>query len=100
MVESNGLVSTLLVFDAYFCMTNINALSSTINKCSRAMCNVIEEVKRFYVSCQINNALNTQNSLFISLIYDLPINLPVLVFCERNAGQSASENGPYKLFGI
>ena len=50
----------------------------------------MEQVKRSYVSCRVNDELNTQNGSFTSLIYDLPLNLPVLVFCEGNAGQSRS----------
>lgn len=47
---SNGLNPTLLVFDAYPCITDIDAASSTINKCSIAMCKTIEEIRKPHTS--------------------------------------------------
>lgn len=50
------------------------------------MCKAIEEVKRFHISCQVNNILNIQNGFFNSLIYDLPLNSPILFCYKRNIG--------------
>lgn len=96
----DGLVPTLLVFGAYPRMTNMDAPSSTINQPSIAMCKTKEEVRRSHVSRQINDALNTRNGPSTNLIHDLPLNSPLLVFRERNAGQSGSWKGPYKLLNI
>lgn len=46
----NGLVPTLLVFSAYFCMINIDTPSSIINQYNIAMRKAIEEVRRSYTS--------------------------------------------------
>ena len=48
----------------------------------------IEGVQKYHIFCQINDAMNTQNGLSTSLIYDLFLNLLFLVFYEKKAGQS------------
>lgn len=58
-VESNGLVPTLLIFGVYLFMTDMNALSSTIKQCSRAIYKVMEEVRRSHIFYQVNDILNT-----------------------------------------
>lgn len=80
LIEPNSLVLTFLIFDNYPYMTNMDAPSSSINQHSIAIYKAIEEVQRSYASCQVNDVLNTPNGLFTSLIYDLPLNLPVLGF--------------------
>lgn len=59
LIELNGLVLTLLVFGAYFYMTNMEASSSTITQRSITMQKTIEEVRRSHAFCQVNDALNT-----------------------------------------
>lgn len=49
-IESNGLVPTLLMFGAHFCMINIDTSSSIINQYSIVMHKVIKEVRRFHTS--------------------------------------------------
>ena len=48
----------------------------------------INEVWKCIASQQINNALNTYNALFIAFVYDLPINLLVLVYQKKITGQT------------
>ena len=97
LVRPNGLVPTLLVFGAYLCMTEMDVPLSTIIQRNIAMQKAMEEVRKSNASHQVDDALNTQNGPSTSLIHDLPLNSPVLVFCERNTSQSRSWKGPYKL---
>ena len=87
-VDPNGLVPTLLVFGAYPQMSEIDALSPTITQRTLAMRKAIEEIRKSTASRQVNNALHTRNGLSTSMINDLLLNSPVLVFREINAGKS------------
>lgn len=99
-IGPNGLVTTLLVFGAYLCMTDMDAPSPTITQRSIAMQKAMEEVGISHASHQVNDALNTQNGPSTSLIHDLPLNSRVLVFREGNFSQSRSWKGPYKLLSL
>ena len=90
LVGPNGLVLTLLIFGAYPCITEIDASLPTITQCSVAMQKDMEEVRKSNASHQVDDALNTRNGPSTSLIHDLPLNLPVLVFCKGNTGQLGS----------
>lgn len=59
LLEPYGLVLTLLILDTYPCMTDIDALLSTINQSSIAMRKSMEEVRRSHASQQVNDVLNT-----------------------------------------
>ena len=99
-VGPNGLVPTLLVFGAYPRMTEMDAPSPTITQRTIAMRKAMEEVRKLHASRQVNDALNTRNGPSTTLIHDLPINSPVLVFREGNAGRSGTWKGPYKLLSL
>lgn len=85
LIKPNGLILTLLIFDGYSCISDIDILLLTIHKRNIAIYKTMKKVRRSYAFCQVNNALNTKNCFFICLIDDLPINSPVLVFCKKNA---------------
>lgn len=51
LARPNSLVPTLLIFNSYLCMTDIDLPLLTINQRSIAICKAMEEVKRFYASC-------------------------------------------------
>lgn len=82
--RTNSLVPIFLLFVAYLYMIDINAFLSIINQRNITICKVIEEVRRSHISCQVNDILNIQKSLFTTLIYNLFLNSLVLVFCEGN----------------
>ena len=84
MVRPNGFVPTLLILGAYPCMIEIDALLPIITQRSVAMQNTIEEVRKSNSSRKFDDTLNTQNGPSTSLIYDLPLNSPVLVFYKGN----------------
>lgn len=48
----------------------------------------IDKIWKSITFCQVNNILNTQNRPFIKLVYDLLINLLVLVYSKKNTSQS------------
>jgi hypothetical protein len=89
-IELNGLISTLLVFEAYSRMIEMNASSFTITQRIIAMRKVMKELRKLNAMRQVNDALNTRNESSITLIHDLPLNSPVLIFREDNTGQSES----------
>lgn len=48
----------------------------------------MDKVQKCTISWQINNTLNTYNRLFIASLHNLPINLLVLIYWEKNTSQS------------
>ena len=96
----NGLVPTLLVFGAYPRMTDMDAPSPTITQRAVAIRKAMEEIRRSVASRQINDAINTRNGPSTSIIHNLPLNSPVLVFREGNTGQSGTWTGPFKLLSL
>jgi hypothetical protein len=89
-VELNELISTLLVFEAYFRMIEMNAFLSTIIQRFIAMRKAMNEVRKSIVARQMNDALNTRNDSFSILIHVLSLNFNVFVYRERNNNQSKS----------
>ena len=93
----NGHVPTLLVFDAYLRMTDMDATLPTINHRTIAMRKAMEEARKSIASRQVNYATNIQDGSSFSLIHDLPLNSPVLVFRCGNTRQLRSWKGPCRL---
>jgi hypothetical protein len=88
--ELNELIFTLLVFEAYLRMIEMNAFSSTIIQRFIAMRKTMNEVRKSIVVRQINDALNTRNDSFSILIHVLSLNSDVFVYREENDNQSES----------
>jgi hypothetical protein len=84
-IELNELISTLLVFEAYFRMIEMNALSSTIIQRFIAMRKAMNEVRKSIVARQVNDALNIRNDSFSILIHVVSLNSDVLVYRENNS---------------
>ncbi len=89
-IELNDLISTLLIFETYSRMIEMNVSSSIIIQRAIVMKKTMNEVRKFNAIRQVNDALNTRNESSIILIHDLPLNSPVLIFREGNTGQSGS----------
>ncbi len=83
-IELDELIFTLLIFEAYLRMTEMNILSLTITQRVIAMRKAIKEVQKFIATRQMNDALNTRNELIIILINELSLNSSVLMFRESN----------------
>jgi hypothetical protein len=89
-IEFDELIFTLLVFDVYFRMIEMNVSSSTITQRVIVMRKAMKEVQKFIATRQINDALNTRNESIITLIHELSLNSSVLMFRESKDNQSES----------
>jgi hypothetical protein len=89
-VELNELIFTLFVFEAYFRMIEMNALSSTIIQRFVAMRKIMNEVRKSIAVRQMNDALNIRNDSFSILIHALSLNFDVFVYREKIDNQSKS----------
>jgi hypothetical protein len=78
-VGSDGLVSTLLIFDAYSRMHVMNSSTSSINQRAMTIEKVMTEVRKFRVERQVADALNIRNDLIVISIHDLSLNSNVLI---------------------
>jgi hypothetical protein len=89
-IELDELILILLIFGVYLRMIEMNVSSSTITQRAIAMKKVMKEVKKFNAMRQMNDALNTRNGPN-SLIYNLSLNSPILIFREdKSINQSKS----------
>ncbi len=98
--DSDDLILTLLVFEAYLRMIEMNALSSTITQRSIAMRKTMNEVRKLIATRQLNDALNIRNDSSSILIHNLSLNSFVLVYRERNDNQSESWKDSFKLLNV
>jgi hypothetical protein len=89
-IEFDELILTLLVFDVYLRMIDMNVSSFTITQRTIAMRKAMKEVQKFIAIRQMNDALNTRNDLIIILIHELSLNSFVLIFRENKDNQSRS----------
>ena len=60
----------------------------------------MEEIVNIRVKQQVNIALTHRNGPIVTPIHDTPLNSPVLVWREENAGCSGNWTGPFKLLRI
>ncbi len=89
-IEFDKLIFILLMFDVYFQIIEMNALSLTIIQRIIAMKKIMKEMRKFNAIRQINDALNTRNDLNF-LIYNLLLNSLMLIFREnKDINQSKS----------
>ncbi len=86
-IELDELILTLLMFDVYSRMIEMNVSSFSITQRAIAMKRVMKEVQKFNAIRQMNDALHTRNDSN-SLIYNLSLNSPVLIFRENKDNQS------------
>jgi hypothetical protein len=89
-IELNDLISTLLMFEIYFRMIEMNVSSSIITQRTIVMKKIMNEVRKFNAIRQVNDVLNIRNEFIITLIHGLSLNSPVLIFRKSNIGQSES----------
>jgi hypothetical protein len=77
--DSDELMSTLLVFDAYSRMHAMNSSISSISQRAMTIEKVMTEVRKFRAERQVADVLNIRNDLIIIPIHDLLLNLNVPV---------------------
>jgi hypothetical protein len=83
-IEFNDLIFTLLMFEIYFRMIEMNASSFIITQRAIVMKKIMNEIRKFNAIRQMNDALNIRNELIITLIHELSLNSLVLIFRESN----------------
>ncbi len=100
-MEFDDLIFTLLIFDAYSRMIEMNVSSLTITQRVIAMRKAMKEVQKFIAIRQMNDALNTRNDFIITFIHGLLLNSSVLIFREsKDINQSESWRESFKLLSI
>ena len=79
--KTNGLVSTLLVFDAYSRMHHQDPSASNIMQRAVAINKVMGEMKKMMTKKQIRNVLNIKNGpdSIVNYFHDLSLNSEVLI---------------------
>jgi hypothetical protein len=96
----DGLVPTLLVFGAYPRMTETDPPTPSIIQRATAIRRAMNEIAKIRATRQVNDALNQRNGPSVMPIHDVPLNSPVLVWREGNAGHGGKWTGPFPLLGI
>ena len=88
--ETNGLVFTLLIFDAYSRMHHLDLSAPNIVQRAAVISKAMSEMKKMMTEKQIRDALNIKNDFgsIINHLHDLPINFEVLVWRKSNADKS------------
>jgi hypothetical protein len=69
----DSIVPTLLVFEAYPCITRDSPPSPSITKQAEAIHKAIKEVRRLYAERQVNNALAIRNRPNTEPVLTLPL---------------------------
>ena len=87
-IDFNELMFTLLVFDVYFRMIELNASSFILTQRAAAMRKIMNEIKRFIVSRQMNDVFNTRNEFSMIAIHDFSLNSSILMFRKNVANHA------------
>ena len=82
----NGLVLTLLVFSTYFRMTKLDPPTSLITAYTMAIRKAMAKITKLQAYKLVNTMLHHQNKPNTTPIYNLPLNLEVLVQRKGNIG--------------
>jgi hypothetical protein len=86
----NGLMLMLLVYSALPRMVEYDTPSPTIAQRFAALKKTIMEIQKLQAKRLVADALGTRNGLSTTGLYDLTINLDVLVWRKGNTGQPSS----------
>ena len=84
-IDFHDLMFTLLIFDAYFRMIELDVFSFNITQRVIAMKKAMDEIRKFNVARQINDVLNTRNESSTIHLHDLYFNASVLVYREHSS---------------
>ena len=87
-IDFNELMFTLFVFDVYFRMIELNAFFFILTQRAAAMRKIMNEIKRFIVSRQMNDVFNTRNEFSTIAIHDFSLNSSVLMFRKNVANHA------------
>jgi hypothetical protein len=75
----DSLVLMLFIFNTYPQINKLNLLIPSITQQAVTIKKAMEEIAKIKIKKQVNNTLNQQNGLSVTMIYDLPLNLNVLI---------------------
>jgi hypothetical protein len=78
-VESDELVSTLLIFDVYSRMHVMNSSISSISQRTMTIEKIMTEMRKFRAERQVADVLNIRNESIVISIHDLSLNSNVLI---------------------
>ena len=84
-INFNELMFTLFVFNFYFRMIELNAFFFILTQRAAAMRKIMNEIKRFIVSRQMNDVFNTRNEFSTIAIHDFSLNSSILMFRKNVA---------------
>ncbi len=98
-VDSNDLVFTLLIFEAYSRMHVMNSSISSIIQRAMIIEKVMIEIRKFRVERQIVDVLNIRNDSIVISIHDLSLNSDVLIWRD-NLNQCDKWIESFKLLDI
>jgi hypothetical protein len=77
--DSDELMLTLLMFEAYFRMHAMNSSTPSITQRAMTIEKVMIEIRKFRAERQVIDALNIRNDSIIISIHDLFLNSDVLI---------------------
>jgi AICAR transformylase/IMP cyclohydrolase PurH len=78
-IDSDELISTLLIFEAYSRLHNMNLSISTINQRAMIIEKTMTEVRKIRTERQVADVLNARNKSIVTSIHDLFLNSDVLI---------------------
>ena len=76
--DENDLIFVLLMFDAYFCMHELNFFFIIIQQ-AEAIKKTMKEIKKIKIERQINDALNIRNVSITIHFHDLFFNAKIMI---------------------
>ncbi len=82
LIKLDDLVPTLLMFETYLRMIELDASSSTIIQRVIVIKKTMNKIKRLITIRRVNDALNIRNESIITSIHDLSVNFSILMFCK------------------
>jgi hypothetical protein len=78
-IDSDDLVSTLLIFEIYSRMHFMNSSASSINQKTMIIEKAMTEVRKIKIEKQVADVLNARNESIVTSIHNLLINSDVLI---------------------
>lgn len=86
----NGLVSTFLVFETYFCMSEFDFFTPTITQSATILKNTMKKLQKIKAKRQVADALNVKNrlELMVFIVHNLLLDSDILIWQKNNAGYS------------
>ena len=91
----DGLIPTLLVYGAFPRMTVFDAPSATTSRRATTLKKAMAEVRALRAKRQVNDALNTRNGPSTSMVKDLAVGDPVMVWRKPNPNKAGHWEGPF-----